>query len=97
MRLCCVLLLCCGCSSFTTTQTDLSYEDDQGRTIRLVQTRATARAVFEASAKLAAFKASQTDKTQTASVGSIEQQANSTNLTALLKAATALLKEVKAP
>ena len=65
-------LLFVGCARFTTTQTDASYE--QGKIVRQVTTRATAHTLFEAKSSLAQFKASQTDKTQTATVGSLTQE-----------------------
>lgn len=68
-----------GCASFTTTQTDVSSYDNEGRTTRTITTKATATTLFESKSALANFKASQTDKTQAASVGSLNQESNATN------------------
>ena len=68
-----------GCASFTTEQTDTSKENENG-TERTITTRATSRTFFESKSELAKFKASQTDKTQSASVGSLSQEATASNL-----------------
>lgn len=71
-----------GCARFTTNQTDASYEN--GQIVRQVTTKAQAVTVFEAKSALANFKASQTDKTQSASVGSLSQEsAGATNAAAM--------------
>ena len=76
-----VILICtialCGCANFTTVQTDESYES--GQLVRKVTTRASACTLIESKSALANFKASQTDKTQGASVGSLSQDSNATN------------------
>jgi hypothetical protein len=71
------LMALSGCARFTTTQTDISYEE--GKPVRAVTTRAAAVTLFEAKSALAQFKASQTDKTQTATVGSLNQETTGTN------------------
>lgn len=76
-------LALCGCARFTTTQTDQSYE--KGQPTRAITTRAATWTFFDSSSQLANFKASQTDKTQTASVGSLSQSATSTNVVEGLK------------
>ena len=75
-----------GCARFATTQTDYSYE--QGQIVRQVRTKATAHTFFAARSSLANWKASQTDKTQGASVGQLDQQASAidTNTVALVHA-----------
>lgn len=72
-----VLLMFSGCAQFNTAQTDESYE--QGQLVRKVTTRASAYTLIESKSSLANFKATQTDKTQSASVGSLDQQSNATN------------------
>lgn len=72
-----------GCARFSTKQTDLSY-DKQGNPLRTITTRATSTTFFESKSSLANFKASQTDKSQNATVGSLNQEASSTNLTSLI-------------
>lgn len=66
-----------GCARFTTTQTDESYE--KGLIVRRITTKASAATLIESKSALANFKASQTDKTQAASVGSLTQESNATN------------------
>jgi hypothetical protein len=72
-----------GCASFTTTQTDVSSYDEQGKQTRTVTTRAQATTFFEGRSALASFKATQTDKTQSASVGGLNQEATGSNAVAL--------------
>ena len=76
-------LVLTGCAHFTTTQTDIRY-DENGKIATAVTTRATASTLFEAESALANFKATQTDKTQSASVGQLNQSSSATNsITAL--------------
>lgn len=88
-----VLLCCSGCSHFTTTQQDLNYEN--GQPVRKITTRASAYTFFDAKSSLASFKASQTDKTQGASVGQLNQESTGTNSVESIKAVTELLKVIK--
>lgn len=67
-----------GCGSFSTTQHDRSYSPD-GKPIREISTRVTARTFFDAKSSLAKFKAMQTDKTQSAVVGSLDTSTSGTN------------------
>ena len=67
----------CGCAHFTTRQNDVSYEN--GQITRSITTTAKATTIFEAKSALANFKASQTDKTQSAIVGSLNQDASASN------------------
>lgn len=71
------LLLTCGCARFTTVQTDVSPE-------RTITTRASAWTLGTSKSALANFKASQTDKTQGASVGALSQETSGTNAVAAL-------------
>lgn len=87
------LLALTGCSHFTTTQKDLNYE--QGQPVRQITTKASAYTFFESKSALANFKASQTDKTQGASVGTLNQESGGTNTAATLKALADLLNAVK--
>ena len=75
-----------GCARFTTTQTDLSY-DDTGKPQRQVTTTVKATAFFAASSDLAKFKALQTDKTQSAAVGALNQRSDATNVVDLVERA----------
>lgn len=74
----------CGCARFGTTQTDNSYGPD-GKIQRSITTHASTYTFFDSNSKLSSFKASQTDKTQSASVGSIEQGSSGTNFVQSLK------------
>jgi hypothetical protein len=60
-------------------------------TTRTVTTRASAYTLFSAKSSLATWKASQTDKTQGASVGGLEMQ-GATNTAATIQALANLLQ-----
>jgi len=68
-------------------QTDRSYLDCQGNEVREIETRVKATTFFESRSALAQFKAIQTDRSQSASVGSLTQEATATNLVELVEAA----------
>lgn len=88
-----LLLLLSGCARFSTTQTDLSYDASTGKPIRSVTTRASAHTFFSARSQLTNWKASQTDKTQGANVGSLNQESSGTNVTDIVSAiVTAAIK-----
>lgn len=87
MRLIILLLFLTSCARFSTTQTDRSYTDAKGNEIREITTKATSTTFFESRSSLANFKATQTDHTQTAIVGSLNQDANATNLVKMAEAA----------
>lgn len=82
-------LLLCGCAHFTTDQDDNTL-DSTGKATHVVHTHASATTLFDANSQLAQFKASQTDKTQSASVGSLNQNSSGTNVVAALQAVAAL-------
>lgn len=87
----CLYGYCAGCARFSTVQTDVSPR-------RTITTRATGYTLFNANSKLASWKASQTDKTQGASVSELEQSsAGGTNLVSALKALADLAKALKLP
>ncbi len=77
------VLLWTGCARFSTTQTDISYDAKTGTKIRQITTQAKAGTFYDSKSALANFKASQTDKTQSASVGSLTQESSGTNLNQL--------------
>jgi len=64
-----------GCVRFTVNQYDRSYDPETGNLVREVVTKPAATTFFAGSSALANWKASQTDKTQTASVGALSQEA----------------------
>lgn len=76
-----------GCSSFTTTQQDLSYGPD-AKPLRQITTRATTRTFFDSKSSLANFRATQTDKNQSAFVGSLAQESSGSNTVNLVQAIT---------
>jgi hypothetical protein len=76
----------CGCANFSTTQTDTSYDPATGKIIRKITTQASSATTFESKSELTKFKALQTDKSQSASVGSLGQESTSTNATAIFEA-----------
>lgn len=82
-----------GCARFNTKQTDASYEN--GIQQRTITTKATAWTFGTSKSALANFKASQTDKTQGASVGALSQEASGTNAVEALKSLENILKLVK--
>ncbi len=80
------LTLLTGCARFSTVQTDISSTDSYGQPTRTITTKASSYAIFEANSKLSQWKATQTDKSQGASVGGLEQSASATNAVAILEA-----------
>jgi hypothetical protein len=84
-----ILLICTGCSTFKTVQTDINYEE--GKPSRSITTKTTARTIFDSKSNLANFKANQTDKTQLTSVGNLSQESNGTNAVQVLNALAAIV------
>jgi len=83
-----LMLACQGCAQFKTTQTDTSITTnltDQTVTSRTITTRASATTFAAGEQALSNWKAAQTDKSQAASVGAVQQQSDAT---ALIEAAT---------
>ena len=79
-----------GCVAFSTNQTDVSTEDPKTHaTTRTITTKASARSFAAGKQALANWKASQTDKTQGASVGSISQETDAKPLMEALGEAVA--------
>ncbi len=78
----CLSLLACGCAVFTTTQIEAVKTDGA----KIVTTRVRAGTLFDSKSDLAKFKATQTDKTQSAAVGALSQEASGTNAVAFLEA-----------
>ena len=73
-------LLISGCASFSTEQTDKSV--DANGMERTITTKAKASTFVASKSALANWKASQTDKTQGATVGSLNQDTESKELIA---------------
>lgn len=74
-----------GCARFSTTQTDLSY-DEKGAPQRQITTKATAYTLCTSKSQLTNWKATQTDKSQGATVGSLTQESSTTNEAAFVQA-----------
>jgi len=81
-----------GCARFATSQTDTSHENS---TTRQITTKASAYTLFAGKSQLASWKASQTDKTQGASVGTLTQETSSTNIVAALDAIARILSSIR--
>jgi hypothetical protein len=71
-------LLLCGCARFSTKQTDITYEE--GQPAREITTTATATTFAASKTALAKWKASQSDSTQGASVGALDQESDASKL-----------------
>ncbi len=85
-----LVIMLAGCAHFGTKQTDISYEKGSLLPQRSITTKVSATTFLSAKSDLAKFRASQTDKTQSASVGALSQSAEvTTNVTDLLKSVTA--------
>ncbi len=74
-----------GCASYTTKQTDMSYE--KGQPSREITTYVTVSTLFDSTSKLATSKATQTDKSQSSALGGLEQSASSTNAVQIMSSA----------
>jgi hypothetical protein len=85
----CLAFVLSGCAHFTTKQTDLR----NGETTTIT-TKVTGWTFFDSKSQLANFKASQTEKTQGASVGSLTQETNGTNVAATVTALAELMKAI---
>ena len=81
----------CGCARFTTTQEELRY-DDKGKIAGRITTRAGSFTFFDSKSALANFRATQSEKTQSAQVGSLNQQAYGTNAVAVLEGVEKILR-----
>lgn len=74
------LLIVGGCARFSTNQVQLDTLDDAGKVLtRQTSTKATSTTFFDSKSALTSFKATQTDKSQSASVGSLSQEASGSN------------------
>lgn len=69
-----------GCARFGTVQQDISYDPKTGNPIRKITTKVASSTFYDSKSALANSKVSQTDKSQSANLGSLSQ--DSTNNTA---------------
>ncbi len=67
-----------GCATYTTTQRDVSPE-------RTIETEVRVKTFWDSDSQLANSKALQTDKSQSASLGTLNQSTTSTNVTQQLE------------
>lgn len=72
------VFLLTGCASYTTEQTDKSYEGTNQ--VRAITTKVTARTLLAAKSELAKSAVVNTDKSQSSKVGSVSQEANAESL-----------------
>jgi len=86
-------LILAGCASFKTKQVDERVLSDGSRTT--VTTYAASRTLFTSKSDLANFKASQTEGSQSATVGSLGQAASGTNVVNALNAIDSILGKVR--
>jgi len=84
-----LLALTAGCAQFSTSQSDISY-DDQGKPARAITTQVTAFTLFDANSALATSKAVNTDKSQSAILGGLNQSSSGTNVVEALKLAASI-------
>lgn len=89
-----MVLLLAGCAHFNTTQKDISF-NDAGKPQREITTQADATTFLAGKETLSKWKASQTDKSQTASVGELNMESNSTNLVQMLTLMLQILNSAK--
>ena len=87
-----IVILMTGCARFNTKQTDISYDRETGKPTREITTKAGTTTFFDAKSELAKFRASQTDKSQTASVGTLNNETSGTNAVAILQGMTELAR-----
>lgn len=86
MFILCLGFLCvgAGCATFNTTQQDERTEPDGTHTA--ITTRVSARTFATSKSSLTQFKASQTEKSQGAAVGSLTQESSGTNAVRAIEA-----------
>jgi hypothetical protein len=80
-----------GCASYTTTQTDNSYE--KTNQVRAITTKVTVRTFWAAKSDLAKSAVVNTDKSQSSRVGSLNSSATNN----VIQDLTELAKELKKP
>jgi hypothetical protein len=82
-----------GCARFNTTQIDERKAPD-GQ-ITKISTTVAASTLFTSRSQLANFKASQTEKSQGASVGALTQESSGTNAVRALEALDSILGKIR--
>jgi hypothetical protein len=79
------LLLGSGCARFTTTQIDERTNIQTGETTTIT-TKASSFTFFDSKSSLAKWKATQSEKSQGAEVGGLDQETSGTNTVDLIRA-----------
>ena len=82
-----LIVLClgmAGCSTFSTTQVDERIDAKTGEKTT-VTTKAASTTFFDSHSALSQFRAIQTEKSQQATVGSLNQDTSGTNVTKLIE------------
>jgi len=82
------LLLLCGCAHYSTHQTDTSYGTN-GQPSRQISTKVSVTTFFDSQSEIVKSRVTQTDKTQSSSVGALNQEASGTNVIGLINAVSA--------
>lgn len=77
------LFLLSGCARFTTQQVERRY-NSEGKITTEITTTVGASTLFDADSKLTNFKATQTEKSQGASVGTLDSSSSGTNAVEVL-------------
>src|SRR5688572_26942369 len=80
-----------GCARFTTVQEERRY-DDNGKLSGVITTRAGSFTFFDSKSALANFKATQSANTQSATVGTLNQETAGTNTVAVLEGIEKILR-----
>ena len=81
------IILLGGCARFTTTQTDIRT-NEQTKETTTITTKASSWTFFDSKSSLAKWKATQSEKSQGAEVGGLDQSSSGTNVVDLIRAIT---------
>lgn len=88
-----LVILNLGCSHFVTNQKE-ELLDSTGKVTKLTTTHVSATTMFDSQSTLSKFHAIQSDKTQSATVGALDQSSTSTNVVTALGHIDSILKTV---
>lgn len=78
-----IFVLCNGCAVYHTQQADVSYDPVTQKPVRSITTAVTATTFLNAHSEIAKSRTTQTDKTQSSSVGALNQSATNNVIEAL--------------
>lgn len=85
------IAMLCGCASFSSRQEEIAL--DGTKRVTIVHTRT----LFDAKSELAKLRGSTTDKSQTLSIGSLDQSSSGTNIVGSLGLLLQIVREIKTP